>query len=656
MAANDAGLDDQVVLERRRFFVANRWSGPVGIAAATSFYTLLIVASPHPPRHLSLWLGGMLLAVGAMAASFLVPSLAGRIDRYGIPKASNVAFCLVGCGWGSILWLDLDATRSAEVRWITLATLFAVSAGIVAGISGVNLLGAAVFVPMWAGSAGALVAAGQPVAAGAAAAFATITYRDMRRNGRLWIELVSLRVGSHEIAEANVWAATHDLMTSLVNRSGFMQSVTDRAERSDLPISVMFIDLDRFKEVNDHLGHAAGDQVLIEAANRLKASLRATDVVGRFGGDEFCVLLDPKHDEASSDQLAHRIIDVLERPFVGPWGEEHIYISASVGIARLTPAEATPERLLLDADQAMYEAKRTGRRRVVHFDSELRANHVERLGLESDFRRAIREGVIESDAQPMFDMDTGAVRCVELLARWRLPNGGAVPPSVFIPLAEELGLIGDLTDLMLRAAGEQFRAWADHPELGASKISVNVSAADLGRGRLVNAVADVVTEFGIAPNRLVLELTESGEIAGTNNEIAQFEALRTIGVDIAIDDFGSGYSNLEHLLTLPVAAVKLDLSLVQRLGTDPRQIAMLRSIHDLAAVIGHKVIVEGIETAFQFAELKQLGMKIGQGYYLSRPVPAPDLVDHLAMLRSDDENPFAETDLDSESLGRGLAN
>ncbi len=621
------------------------------MAAAIGFYAAIISTTAVPPGPLKWWVCFMAVSVALQLAALLVPAAARRLDSRGIPMLSTPAFTMIGVGWGAVLWIDLDASRASDVRWITFAALFAMSAGVVAG--GVSFLSGMVFVPMWVGTIGAFVALGQPVAAVAGATFAVICLRDMRRFGQMWIELITLRVESHDVADAYVWAATHDSMTSLVNRAGFTHALAERAQLSDVEISVMFIDLDRFKEVNDNLGHAAGDQVLIETANRIKASLRATDLVGRFGGDEFCVLLDCQHDNESVDRLAHQIIETLEMPFTGGWGSERVEISASVGVASISAHDATPERLLLDADFAMYEAKRQGRRRVVHFNSDLEADLSDRLGLKSDFRRLIRDGSLGADGQPIFNLTTGSIRCVELLARWRLPGGGNVPPSVFMPLAEELGLSGEVAKLMLQKAGEQLRAWADHRELGAARVSVNVSASDLASGLVVAMVADVITEFGIESGRLVIELTETIDFAGTASDLAQLAALRELGVGIAIDDFGTGYSSLDNLLSFPVQVVKLDATLIAKLGADPRQVAALRSIYDLAAVIGRKVVVEGVETLEQLERLQQLGTDLVQGYYLCRPVPINQLADHVDRLRADPNGPLYPVG-GPLSAGRGL--
>ncbi len=626
-------LEASINGERYRYFVSSCWSGPVGVAAGVGFYSLIISRTPQPPRGVGWWAGAMLVFAALQMASFTIPYFSRRSDRRGIPTLATIAHGLIGAGWGSLLWLDLDASKTIHVRWSTMAILFAVSAA-VAGISGLSRLSMALFLPMWIGSIAALVAVGEVTEAAGCGVFAAICLRDMSIHGRLWTELITFRVTSHEIAESHRWSANHDSLTSLVNRSRFMAVVEERAQASARPISVMFIDLDRFKEVNDNLGHAAGDLVLIETAGRISGLLRETDLVGRFGGDEFCVLLGQEYDEVSSDGLAHRLIEAIEQPFEGPWGDARAYVSASIGVASLGSGDASPERLLLDADFAMYEAKRQGRRRVVHFNSDLQVDLSERLGLESDLRRLLREGTLGADGQPIYDLNTGSIRCVELLARWRLPGGGNVPPSVFIPLAEELGLIGEVTNLMLRTAADRLRAWADHPELGTAKVSVNISALDVQSGQLVSSVADVITEFGIEPSRLALELTESIDFAESSKVLAQFDALRELGVEIAIDNFGTGYSSLDSLLALPVSAVKLDASLVARLGNDPRHIAVLRHVHDLAKVIGSKVIIKGVETPAQLDELKQLGTELAQGYFLCRPVPVDTLADHVALLRT----------------------
>ena len=288
----------------------------------------------------------------------------------------------------------------------------------------------------------------------------------------------------------------------------------------------------------------------------------------------------------------------------------------------------------MHADHAMYRAKRTGRRRVVQFDQELRSEIHERSGLETRLRQAIRENTLSADGQPIFNIETGEIRAVELLARWRLPGGGSVPPSVFIPLAEDIGLIGDLTRSMLRIAGTMLQVWAEDPLLRHARISVNVSAVEFVRGRLVESVADTMTEFEIRPGRLVLELTESQHLGDNAIGVEQFHVMRAMGVRFAVDDFGAGYSSLDQLLSLPIDWVKLDMSLIGELGIDPRQTALLRSIHSLASVVGQSVVVEGLETQAQLDELRRIGATHAQGYLLSRPVPIEELPAHVAGLGS----------------------
>lgn len=548
----------------------------------------------------------------------------------GIPIASHFAHIAIGAGFGLTLWLDPAATRLGEFRWITLACLFAMSAG-VASFSGPNALGRLVAIPMWFGASTALASIGEFAAAAACVIFATITVRDMKGNTSRWNELLELRVRSHVAAESSKQAAMQDSLTGVLNRAGVMALLAERAADPDHATSVMFIDLDHFKEVNDRFGHAAGDAVLIETTNRLEGALRRTDVVGRLGGDEFCVVLSVDDADATPSTMAYRIIEELERPISNGTSDD-VYISASIGIASLQPGEATPERLLVHADHAMYRAKRTGRRRVVRFDQELRSEIDERSGLETSLRQAIRENALSADAQPMFNIRTGRITGVELLARWRLPDGTSVPPSVFIPLAEDIGLISDVTRFMLHTAGTMLQVWKNDPLLGRARIGVNVSAIELIRGRLVEDLGEAIADFNITKGQLVLELTESQQLNDEAIDTEQFRLLDAMGATFAIDDFGSGYSSLDHLLSLPIDVVKLDLHLIDQLGVDPRQTDIVRSIHDLAGVIGQGVIVEGVETQTQLDELNVLGARYAQGYYLCRPVPVEDLATHVASI------------------------
>jgi diguanylate cyclase (GGDEF)-like protein len=632
--ADDQELLEAIRSERFRFFHANRWGAPVGTFFAVSLYSAVVIAAEQVPNGLGWWVVAMSVVMAFQFAAILVPSFTRMTNDEGLPRLAPWGQTLAGIGYGSLMWLDIDLTATSQFRWITLAMVFVVSATVMSGLSGVNSMSRVLLLPMCFVAASGLLVAGQPLSALSLVVFTAIAIRSLRENDKLWTELIELRIVSNRVAEENLWAATHDPMTRLLNRAGMMQNLADRADGPGHPVTLMFIDLDHFKEINDRFGHADGDLVLVETAERLRHSLRGDDVIGRLGGDEFVVLLDGRYDDATSSRLANRIIDDLERPMAST-NNDDIYLSASVGIATLPTSEATPERLLLNADHAMYRAKKTGRRQVVHFDAELRDELHERSGLETHLRRAVREGSIEADAQPMFSVDTGRVRAVELLARWRLSAGASVPPNVFIPLAEEIGLISDLTRSMLRTAGELLVAWRDDPILRDSSVTVNVSSVEFARGRLVASVADTITEFGIEPGRLFLEITESHELLGDGADLDQFRALSALGVRFAIDDFGTGYSSLDHLLRLPIDAVKLDLSLIAKLGVDPRQTALVRSIYDLASVVGNSVVAEGVETAAQLAELETIGATLAQGYYLCRPVPARELADHLAALQPD---------------------
>lgn len=633
LATDDLDLNKAIRDERFRFFFANRWNGPLGTFFAVSLYTTIISATGQPPRGLTWWAIAMSVVMVMMSAAVVLPDLVDAKNNEGLPAVVQWSHVLAGIGYGVLFWLDIDLAKDVQFRWITLATIFAVSAGVMSGLNGVNSLSKVLLIPMTLGASSALLVADQPLMAVSVAVFAGIALRSLFENDKLWTELIVLRITSNRVADEHQWAATHDPLTGLLNRAGMMQHLTRRAEEPSHPISLMFIDLDHFKEVNDRFGHAGGDLALAETAHRLCHSLRATDVVGRLGGDEFVVALNACHDRNTSARLANRIIDDLEKPMAGTNGDD-IYLSASIGIATLAPSEATPERLLLDADHAMYRAKKTGRRQVVHFDSELRDALHERSGLETHLRRAVREHTFEAYAQPMFSLRNGSIRAVELLARWRLPGGAMVPPSVFIPLAEDIGLISDLTRQMLRTAGRMLQVWADDPLLRDSSVTVNVSPVEFARGRLVKSVADAVAEFGIEPGKLFLELTESHELIGDESDLDQFHRLHALGVRFAIDDFGTGYSSLDQLLKLPIDAVKLDLSLIAKLGADPRQSALVRSIHDLAAVVGNSVVMEGVETAAQLAELENIGATLAQGYYLCQPVPVDELAHHVAALRN----------------------
>jgi diguanylate cyclase (GGDEF)-like protein/PAS domain S-box-containing protein len=422
--------------------------------------------------------------------------------------------------------------------------------------------------------------------------------------------------------------ATHDALTDLPNRAlllDHLELALARAQRDGHLVALLFLDLDRFKTVNDTLGHDAGDALLIATAERIREGLRPADTVARLGGDEFVVLCEDVHDEHHAVSIAQRILSVIEStPFV--IGGVEVPTTASVGIA-LSPGgdAAHPEALLRDADAAMYRAKEHGRARLELFDESMRRRAAQRMQLADELAAALDEGQIVVHYQPCVDLASGVVNAVEALARWEHPTRGLLPPGEFIALAEETGLIVGLGLRVLSAACTQGRRWQDELGDAAPRIHVNLSARQLTTANLPLLVQGVLDASGLKPSSLCLEITESVLMDDAQVSIDVLGHLKRLGVVIAIDDFGTGYSSLSYLRRFPVDVLKVDRSFVDGLGPDEEDSAIVAAIVNLARTLELEAVAEGVETAEQLELLRRLGCGGGQGFYFSRPAP-PEVV------------------------------
>ncbi len=463
------------------------------------------------------------------------------------------------------------------------------------------------------------------------AAHADLERRVTERTAELAAANVALE---HEIRERKlveqrlIDQAYHDNLTGLANRALLLEHLTRsfaRARRRALPsFAVILLDLDRFKVINDSLGHLAGDTMLSETARRLQSCLREVDTASRLGGDEFAILVDGVDALRDVTRLADRIQSCLTRPFTID-GKE-VFTSASIGIAMMTARYERPEELLRDADAAMYRAKEAGRARSQVFDQEMHTSVVEQLHLEADLSRAVERDELFLVYQPILSMRGGRTSSFEALLRWRHPERGIVMPSVFIPIAEETGLIRPIGRWVLQTACKQLAEW-DRPDL---TMNVNVSAQQL-HAALATDVTTLLTETGITPARLKLEITESAMISGGDTTDQLLARLRAQGVQLCLDDFGTGYSSLSRLHDLPVTTLKVDRSFVQRLGVSSERPEIIRSIITLAHHLGMDVTAEGVETAEQLEWLRKLECDHVQGFYFSRPMMADEAADSLAL-------------------------
>ncbi|WP_203821502.1 putative bifunctional diguanylate cyclase/phosphodiesterase [Paractinoplanes ferrugineus] len=431
-----------------------------------------------------------------------------------------------------------------------------------------------------------------------------------------------------DLQDQLVHEAYHDALTQLANRALFRERVSE-ALRTRGPaddVTVLFLDLDGFKEVNDSLGHLAGDQLLVQVADRLRASVREDDVVARFGGDEFAVLVRALLTADDAEQVARRIVEVLEQPFGSDTRD--IHVQASIGLAAASALGESEgdgaEQLMRNADLAMYKAKSAGGGCYAAYHPDMLAGLVERLELEADLRVALERGQLQLHYQPTVDLVTSEVIGFEALARWQHPQRGLIPPAEFIPIAEATGLIVPLGRWVLEEACRQAVEWSAQSDGRSVKMAVNVSVRQFDRAELADVVARILAETGMPAAQLCLEMTESVLMTDTDDNLEQLLRLKALGVTLAIDDFGTGYSSLAYLRRFPVDTLKIDRSFVERLGALTDDTALADTIVQLGKSLGMATVAEGIEEFGQLAALREMGCHFAQGYYFSRPVPASE--------------------------------
>jgi diguanylate cyclase (GGDEF)-like protein/PAS domain S-box-containing protein len=443
----------------------------------------------------------------------------------------------------------------------------------------------------------------------------------------LLAHLASIAIERKAFEERLAHQSMHDPLTGLPNRLLFLDRLSlaiARCRRMHREVAVLFIDLDRFKNVNDSVGHDAGDELLVSVARRLESVLRPGDTVARFGGDEFTILCDDLTTATSQEraiEIAERLLEAVAQPFIV--GGAQTFVSASVGIA-LATGEERPEELLRDADAAMYHAKESGRGRAEVFDDTMRARAVSRHATENDLHRALEHGELLLFFQPVVALAEG--RCVgaEALVRWQHPERGLMVPDEFVPLAEETGLVVELGRWVLEAAAREAARW--ERELDESfVVSVNLSARQLAQPGLADRLAAIIEQVGVTPHNLCLEITETVLMEDAEAVISVVERMRSLGVQLSIDDFGTGYSSLGYLKRFPVNAVKIDRSFVSGLGSDAGDTAIVSAVVGLAHALGLQVVAEGVETERQLAELIALGCDEAQGYFFAPPQPIDDL-------------------------------
>jgi len=466
----------------------------------------------------------------------------------------------------------------------------------------------------------------------------TVEYTALRRDGETFsieLSLSSIKLGKswHAVgivsditdrkrAEAEIkYQAYHDALTGLANRFSFgdrLSQTIARAQRANLKFAILFVDLDNFKNINDRLGHATGDELLKGIATRLVKCVREIDTVSRMGGDEFTMLLENIDDEYIVTTIAQRALQLMSRPY--KVRDEYLHVTASVGIT-IYPADGkTGEELLKNADISMYHAKKLGKNKYQLFTKAMNEKVARRLDLESQMRHAVNNDEFVLYYQPKIDTQKCEITGMEALVRWRRPDGEIIPPDEFIPLAEETGLIVPIGEQVIFDACEYVSLLHDLGFSGLS-MSVNLSARQLDQMNLLEVVRSTLDVTGLAPEYLCVEVTESAMMKDLNTALANLEKLKNVGVKIAIDDFGTGYSSLSHLRKLPIHELKIDRSFVRNIPDDPEDAAIVTTIIWMARALNLHVVAEGVETPAQLDFLRSLACNEIQGYLFCPPVP-----------------------------------
>jgi diguanylate cyclase (GGDEF)-like protein len=421
----------------------------------------------------------------------------------------------------------------------------------------------------------------------------------------------------------------HDTLTGLPNRALFQDRLAlavAQAHRHGKGLAVLFLDVDRFKVINDSLGHSVGDRLIREVAARLRSCLREGDTVARLGGDEFTLLLPDVGQAVDAAKVAKKVLDLVRMPF--DLDGRELFVTSSMGISLYPDDGSDAETLVKNADAAMYRAKEQGRDHYQLYTPALNATALERLALESSLRRALAHDELLLHYQPILDVATRRLHGVEALLRWHHPELGLVPPAEFIPLAEVTGLILAMGPWVLRTACAQARAW-QHVQPGL-RVAVNLSARQFQEAGLVGHVTDALADTGLDPRCLQLEITESSAMQNAQTAIQTLRELKALGVGLSIDDFGTGYSSLSYLRRFPIDTLKIDQSFIRDIGTDPDDAAIASAIIALAHTLKLTVVAEGVETEDQLEFLSRHGCDRTQGYLFSRPLSAERCTEVLA--------------------------
>ncbi|MGO9874382.1 MAG: putative bifunctional diguanylate cyclase/phosphodiesterase [Acidimicrobiia bacterium] len=624
--------DDQVNRALRR-------SALLGIPAS-SLLALIIGSSVPLPNRLAFVLFVSVADIATYIGSiwYLARRKRGEIlQHYWFGPFSTA---LIGLAWASMSVIALPNAQHTDLRAVYLLFVCGASATYVVGSAARRLYFYASQIPMLGVVAIAFFASGDRSTV--LLAFAVPIYFGVMTS--LHQEVHTVVISELQLKESNseatvrlreansrlVRQASRDDLTGLANRSAFMDSLQESAaaaRRDGNTIGVLYFDIDRFKVVNDSLGHGVGDLLLAKVASRLQGVMRSQDLLARLGGDEFTLLLDRIHGRAEAIAIAERVAAVFGDPF--EVGGRRFNISASIGIATNLDDADDAETLLTYADAAQYRAKQRGRNRIEEFDAELRDSIQRRLGDEQELRDALTAGDIVAWFQPEVDLHTGRIVGAEALARWVHPERGTLPAGTFVPLAEEAGLVYGLDDTIVRCAVEARAALPITDVDSTFRVWCNISAGQFTRARPIERLTGLLERTGCAANLIGLEITETAILPDVQAAALEIASARELGIKIALDDFGTGHSSLTLLRSLPIDRVKIDQTFVSEIGRDARATAIVRGVVTLAKDLGLEVVAEGVETAAQAEMLGELGCQFAQGYLWAQAMPAEQLAQAL---------------------------